>query len=166
VANTQSPYIPDRPGVAVPTVLSAEELAGKRMRVSTAKGDIVIELFGNTAPIAVSSFVYLAQKGFYDGVIFHRRESWVLQGGDPTGTGSGGAGYRFPEELNDSYGYVRGMVGVAKTMAPSTSGSQFFFMLKDTPLSKDYTIFGKVVSGMDVVDKIEIGDKMLKVTIE
>jgi len=103
--------------------------------------------------------ISLAKKGYYNSLIFHRViEGFMIQGGDPTGTGSGGPGYTFADELNpstDSYkaGYVRGVVAMANA-GPNTGGSQFFIMHKDTPLPHSYTIFGKVISGMDVVDAI------------
>ncbi len=149
-----------------PGVLPKDQIDHKEVRISTDKGDIVIALYPDTAPMAVSNFVYLASNGFYDGLTFHRREEgFVIQGGDPNGNGTGGPGYQFPDELKDSYTYARGTVAMANA-GPNTNGSQFFIMLADYPLPKAYTIFGHVVSGMDVVDKISIGDKMNKVTVE
>lgn len=127
--------------------------------INTNKGDIVIETYDADAPKTVENFVSLISKGFYDGVIFHRIiEGFMIQGGDPTGTGTGGPGYKFADELDPSTGsykggYVRGTVAMANA-GPDTNGSQFFIMHKDTPLPHSYTIFGKVVSGMDVVDSI------------
>lgn len=127
--------------------------------IVTSKGTITVELFKNDAPNTVANFVKLAQKGFYNGVIFHRViKGFMIQGGDPTGTGRGGPGYKFADELNantDSYksGYTRGTVAMANS-GPDTNGSQFFIMHKDTPLPHNYTIFGRVTSGMDVVDAI------------
>lgn len=130
--------------------------------IETNKGTIVFETFDADAPKAAENFVKLAQKGYYDGVIFHRViEGFMIQGGDPTGTGRGGESFeggRFADELNpatESYkrGYVRGTVAMANA-GPNTNGSQFFIMHKDVPLQHDYTIFGRVISGMDVVDAI------------
>lgn len=127
--------------------------------IETNKGTIVIETYDADAPKTVNNFVTLAEKGFYNGTIFHRViKGFMIQGGDPTGTGMGGPGYKFEDELNpvtDSYktGYVRGVVAMANS-GPNTNGSQFFIMHKDTPLPKNYSIFGKVISGMDVVDAI------------
>ncbi|HEY4507573.1 MAG TPA: peptidylprolyl isomerase [Candidatus Paceibacterota bacterium] len=149
--------------------------------IETNKGTIKIELFANDAPKTVENFEKLAGKGFYDGIIFHRVISgFMVQGGDPTGTGTGGPGYKFADELNpatDSYkrGYVRGTVAMANS-GPNTNGSQFFIMHKDYPLPNSYTIFGRVIEGLDVVDAIaavETGAndrpeeevKMLKVTV-
>ncbi len=130
--------------------------------IETNKGTIVFETFDADAPKAAENFVKLAQKGYYDGVIFHRViEGFMIQGGDPTGTGRGGESFeggRFADELNpatESYkrGYVRGTVAMANA-GPNTNGSQFFIMHADTPLPHAYTIFGRVISGMDVVDAI------------
>lgn len=150
--------------------------------IATNKGTIKIELYQSDAPKAVENFITLAKKNFYDGVIFHRVISgFMIQGGDPTGTGRGGPGYQFADELNPetaSYkaGYQRGTVAMANS-GPNTNGSQFFIMHQENPLPHNYTIFGKVISGQDVVDTIatsptDAGDrpidevKMTKVTIE
>ncbi len=145
--------------------LPADRIEGKMARISTSYGDIVIRLFADTAPLTVSNFVYLAEGGFYNGLTFHRREEgFVIQGGDPSGNGSGGPGYTFADELDDDYAYKRGIVAMANR-GSDTNGSQFFIMLDDAPLPKSYSIFGEVIEGMDVVDKIEIGDSMTSVTI-
>jgi cyclophilin family peptidyl-prolyl cis-trans isomerase len=129
------------------------------VKIQTTKGDITIELFNNDAPKAVANFLTLVNKGFYDNVIFHRVISgFMIQGGDPTGTGRGGPGYQFADELDPktaSYqaGYVRGVVAMANS-GPNTNGSQFFIMHQDYPLDHNYTIFGRVVTGMEVVDAI------------
>lgn len=147
-------------------VLETQRIAGKQVRLSTDKGDIVFELFADTAPATVSNFVYLAEAGYFNGLTFHRREEgFVIQGGDPSGNGSGGPGYTFADELADEYGYARGIVAMANR-GPDTNGSQFFIMLKDTPLPKLYTVFGRVVEGMEVVDAIAVGDAMSQVTVE
>lgn len=119
----------------------------------TEVGDITIELNAKQTPITANNFVTLAKKGFYDGTIFHRTiPGFMIQGGDPTGTGTGGPGYQFADEPFEGE-YTRGTVAMANA-GPDTNGSQFFIMHKDTPLPPNYTIFGKVVDGMDVVDKI------------
>jgi cyclophilin family peptidyl-prolyl cis-trans isomerase len=129
------------------------------VKIQTTKGDITIELFNNDAPKTVENFLTLVNKGFYDNVIFHRVISgFMIQGGDPTGTGRGGPGYQFADELDPktaSYqaGYVRGVVAMANS-GPNTNGSQFFIMHQDYPLDHNYTIFGRVVTGMEVVDAI------------
>lgn len=139
--------------------LSITETKMTNIKIETSKGDITLELFDSEAPKTVENFVTLAKKGFYDGVIFHRVISgFMIQGGDPTGTGSGGPGYQFADELNPSTtsyqrGYVRGTLAMANA-GPNTNGSQFFIMHQDYPLDHNYTIFGRVVTGLEVVDAI------------
>lgn len=146
--------------------LPAEAITNKQIHLVTTKGDIIFTLFPDTAPLAVSNFVRLAGEGYFDGLIFHRRvEGFVIQGGDPLGTGFGGPGYQFADELNDDRTYTRGIVAMANS-GPNTNGSQFFIMLADYPLPKSYTIFGEVTLGMDAVDAIQVGDEMTKVTVE
>ena len=120
-------------------------------------GTIEIELLDDAAPKTVENFVTLAKKGFYDGVIFHRVvPGFVIQGGDPTGTGSGGPGYKFADEPV-TMGYARGTVAMANS-GPNTNGSQFFIRLDDLPsLPPKYTIFGAVASGLATVDAIAKG---------
>lgn len=127
--------------------------------IQTNMGTIQFETYDADAPKAVENFITLANKGFYNGVIFHRViNGFMIQGGDPQGTGMGGPGYTFVDELNpntESYkqGYKRGVVAMANA-GPNTNGSQFFIMHQDYPLPNNYTIFGKVVKGQEVVDAI------------
>lgn len=171
-ANTiDSNPVAEQPNYAFPGVLPAEEIQNKQIRIHTEKGDVVFALYPDTAPMAVSNFVYLAKEGYYDGLTFHRYvPGFVIQGGDPTGTGSGGPGYKFKDELNDDYGYDEGVVAMANS-GPNTNGSQFFIMLKDTPvgpggMGKLYTVFGRVTEGQDVVSALRAEDVMLTVTVE
>ncbi len=139
-------------------------------------GEFVIQLFPDKAPRTVNSFVFLAQNGFYNGTTFHRvLDGFMAQGGDPTGTGGGGPGYEFPNEQNDLKFDKAGVVAMANA-GPNTNGSQFFIMFGPYGLSEsDYTIFGQVISGMDVVNGITRrdpnqnptfpGDAMQSVTI-
>lgn len=145
-------------------VLEPDQIEGKKVTIKTEKGDIVIELFGD-APLAASNFISLASRKFYDGLTFHRREEgFVIQGGDPKGDGTGDPGYKFADEPV-TRDYKRGIVAMANS-GPNTNGSQFFIVLADYPLEKKYTIFGQVVSGMDIVDQIKVGDKMETVTVQ
>lgn len=121
--------------------------------MKTTAGDIELELFADKTPITVNNFVTLAQKKFYDNVIFHRTiKGFMIQGGDPTGTGSGGPGYKFNDEAFDGE-YTRGTLAMANS-GPNTNGSQFFIMHQDNPLPKNYVIFGQVTKGIETVDAI------------
>lgn len=146
-----------------PGILKPEILQNKKAMIQTSKGIIQLQIYPE-ASMAASNFILLSANGFYDGLTFHRVEDWVIQGGDPTGTGSGGPGYQFPDEpVNREY--VRGIVAMANS-GPDTNGSQFFILKKDSPLPPNYTIFGAVISGREVVDKISIGDVMQRVVIQ
>jgi len=123
--------------------------------IKTNLGDIVVQLFPKDAPIAVNNFVFLARQGFYDGVKFHRVvKGFVIQGGDPTGTGAGDPGYKFADE-KVTRDYVAGTLAMANS-GSNTNGSQFFITLADLSgrLGKDYTIFGLVTDGFNIVQKI------------
>jgi cyclophilin family peptidyl-prolyl cis-trans isomerase len=120
----------------------------------TNHGDIEIAFDAARSPLTVNNFLFLASEGFFDGVIFHRVvPGFVVQGGDPTGTGSGGPGYRFRDELEGQGSYSRGTVAMANA-GPNTNGSQFFICLEDVGLPHAYTIFGNVTDGMEAVDAI------------
>lgn len=134
----------------------------------TAKGPITCELFAKDAPTTVNNFVYLAREGFYDGTVFHRViADFMIQGGDPTGTGRGGPGYRFEDELkNNPNRHGVGTLSMANA-GPNTNGSQFFITHVDTPwLDGKHTVFGKVTSGQKVVDAVRQGDALKSVKIE
>jgi cyclophilin family peptidyl-prolyl cis-trans isomerase len=121
--------------------------------LETSAGTMVADLFAGDAPATVNNFVFLAREGFYDGVIFHRViEGFMIQGGDPTGTGRGGPGYQFKDEPVKRK-YNRGTLAMANA-GPNTNGSQFFVMHRDYPLPPNYTIFGALRSGEDVLDAI------------
>jgi peptidyl-prolyl cis-trans isomerase B (cyclophilin B) len=127
----------------------------RQATLHTSEGAIELELYPNEAPKTVENFVKLARDGFYEGVIFHRViPDFMIQGGDPTGTGTGGPGYEFEDELNE-HRVVRGALAMANA-GPNTNGSQFFIVTAEaTPwLDGKHTVFGKVTSGMDVVDRI------------
>ena len=119
----------------------------------TSEGEFTVELNVKDTPITTNNFVFLARQGFYNNTIFHRiMKNFMIQGGDPTGTGMGGPGYKFDDEKIIGE-YTRGTLAMANS-GHNTNGSQFFIMHQDYPLSKDYVIFGKVVQGLDVIDKI------------
>jgi len=135
--------------------------------IETSRGVIELELYPQHAPKTVNNFVFLAKQGFYDGIAFHRVISnFMIQGGDPTGTGRGGPGYRFEDEVKGNpLKHETGVISMANS-GPNTNGSQFFITHSPQPhLNGRHTVFGKVVSGQDVVDAIQQGDKMLHVEI-
>jgi cyclophilin family peptidyl-prolyl cis-trans isomerase len=138
--------------------------------ISTAKGDIVVELDAGAAPQTVNNFCFLAREGFYDGLTFHRVEpGFVIQGGDPAGTGSGGPGYTVPAEIELTH--VEGAIAMARRAdqvnpTRASSGSQFYITLAPTPfLDGAYTAFGHVTEGMEVVQSIAVGDVIEEITI-
>lgn len=147
-----------------PGLLASEELKGKKAIIETSKGTIEFEVYPE-ATKAASNFIFLAKDGFYDGLAFHRVvPGFVIQGGDPFGNGSGGPGYQFADEPVTRK-YNRGIVAMANS-GPNTNGSQFFIMLADrSDLPPNYTIFGKVTKGQEVVGKIAVGDVMNKVSV-
>jgi peptidyl-prolyl cis-trans isomerase B (cyclophilin B) len=135
--------------------------------IETQSGNIEIELYPQHAPKTVNNFCFLAREGFYDGVTFHRVvANFVIQGGDPTGSGTGGPGYRFEDEVrNNPLKHETGMLSMANA-GPNTNGSQFFITHSPQPhLNGRHTVFGKIVSGMEVVNAIRQGDVMTRVTI-
>ena len=140
-----------------------------RADIETPKGTIHINLFATQAPVTVANFVNLAQRGFYDGLTFHRViDDFMIQGGCPLGTGTGGPGYTIKDEVEGQrQKHLRGSLSMAKTAAPDSGGSQFFICHSPQPhLDRKHTVFGQVVSGIEVVDKVRKGDKMTRVWIE
>ena len=136
-----------------PPAMQIDQAKKYQAVLQTSQGEITIELNAQAAPITVNNFVFLAGEGFYDGTVIHRIiEGFMIQGGDPTGTGSGGPGYRFDDEPIEGE-YVRGTVAMANA-GPNTNGSQFFIMHQDNSLPKNYVIFGQVSAGMGTVDAI------------
>lgn len=139
-----------------------------KVEIETEKGTITLDLFPEFAPVTVNNFVALAKDGFYDDVSFHRViNNFMIQGGDPTGTGMGGPGYNFKDEFSGNpLTHETGSISMANA-GPGTNGSQFFITHAPQPhLNGKHTVFGKVTSGQDVVDRITQGDVMLKVTFE
>ncbi len=135
--------------------------------IKTNKGDIRVELTPDQTPMTVANFVNLAERGYYDGIKFHRViANFMVQGGDPTGTGSGGPGYNFGDEITDLGHDGPGVLSMANA-GPGTNGSQFFITHVETPwLNGKHTVFGKVAAGQDIVNSIAQGDTMQSVTIE
>ena len=137
-----------------------------RATIKTTRGNIELELYPEHAPKTVNNFVFLANQGFYDGISFHRVISdFMIQGGDPTGTGAGGPGYRFEDEIrNNPLTHEKGVISMANA-GPNTNGSQFFITHLPQPhLNGNHTVFGKVLAGQDIVDATLQGDTM-EVTI-
>jgi cyclophilin family peptidyl-prolyl cis-trans isomerase len=136
--------------------------------IATAKGPIVVALNAKAAPETVNNFVFLAREHFYDGLAFHRVEpGFVIQGGDPNGDGTGGPGYTIGDEFTNGLKHAEGVIAMARTSAPHSAGSQFYITLAPQPtLDGQYTVFGTVTSGMDVVKQIVRGDKIASISID
>lgn len=150
-----------------PPAMQIDPKKSYKATIETARGNIVIELYPQNAPKTVNNFVFLAKEGFYDGVLFHRViKDFMVQGGDPTGTGRGGPGYKFEDETKGNpLKHGTGFLSMANA-GPNTNGSQFFITHAPQPhLDGKHTVFGKVVEGQTVVDAIKQGDSMTKVTI-
>jgi len=140
--------------------------AGSHIKIETEHGDILIELYADSAPNTVANFKALTGKGYYDGLSFHRViAGFMAQGGDPEGTGTGGPGYKVKAEFNERK-HKRGTVAMARSANPDSAGSQFYICFGPQPhLDGQYTIFGQVVEGMDIVDQLVQSDVMSKVTV-
>jgi len=139
-----------------------------RVTMETTRDTIELDLYPQHAPLTVNNFVFLVREGFYDGLTFHRViKDFVIQGGDPTGRGSGGPGYRFRDEvIGNPLTHEAGVISMANA-GPNTNGSQFFITHTPQPhLNGRHTVFGRVVNGMDVVYAIQQGDRMTKVTVQ
>jgi peptidyl-prolyl cis-trans isomerase B (cyclophilin B) len=152
--------------VAVVVITTMPEGPKTYATIETGKGNLVLELFASDVPRTVNNFVTLAREGFYDGLTFHRVvPGFVVQGGCPVGDGTGGPGYRFDDEITD-HTHVAGALSMANS-GPNTNGSQFFITY--TPqhhLDGLHSVFGQLVDGMDVMETIEQGDVMIRITIE
>jgi peptidyl-prolyl cis-trans isomerase B (cyclophilin B) len=152
--------------MANPPEMQINEDALYDVVIETDKGNITMELNPSLAPVTVNNFVSLARDGYYNGIIFHRVvPEFVIQGGDPTGTGTGGPGYRFDDEPVKGE-YTDGAVAMANA-GPDTNGSQFFICIDDCrrKLTPNYNLFGYVTSGLDVAKSIAVGDTMKSVTV-
>ncbi len=138
-----------------------------RATIKTSYGDIIFKFYPEQAPVTVARFIELAQQGFYNGLLFHRVISnFVIQGGDPQGTGMGGSGQKLKAEFSDLQ-HIKGTVAMARAKDIHSADSQFYIALSTLPhLDKQYTVFGQVVSGLKILDKIKKGDKMIEVSIQ
>lgn len=167
-----SPSVSIKSPTPAPTVSENNRVSATLATIKTPKGNIELELYPADAPKTVTNFATHAKNGYYNNLTFHRVEDWVIQGGDPNGNGTGGEsiyGKSFEDELNPntpSYkaGYLEGILAMANS-GPNTNGSQFFILTKDYPLPHKYTIFGRVINGMDVVKKIAAGDKIIGIEV-
>jgi len=147
------------PKLQKPTPPTAEEIAKyakAKGTITTKFGTITVKFFPDLAPMHVKNFITLAEAGFYNGTPFHRViPGFMIQGGDPSGSGAGGPGYTIPAEFTRAKKHTAGILSMARTSNPNSAGSQFFVMVADSPhLDGQYSIFGEVVEGMDVVNKI------------
>lgn len=152
---------------STPPAMQIDPKKNYNLTIETTRGNIELDLYAQYAPKTVNNFVFLAREGFYDGIIFHRVISnFMIQCGDPTGTGRGGPGYRFEDEFKGNpLTHETGSLSMANA-GPNTNGSQFFITHAPQPhLDGRHTVFGKVTGGQDVVDAIRQGDKMIKVTV-
>ena len=136
--------------------------------ILTNKGEFKFELYEERAPTTVANFIELAESGFYDGLTFHRHEpGFVIQGGDPLGTGMGGSDKKIPLEIHPELKHIEGAVAMARSADPNSASSQFYVTLAPAhPLDGSYAVFGNVTEGMDVVKSLRVGDRMEKVIIE
>jgi len=134
--------------------------------IETKRGDLVLELFASDVPVTVNNFVFLAREGFYNGTTFHRViHGFMAQGGDPTGTGTGTPGYSFADEFTEHI-HVTGALSMANS-GPDTNGCQFFITYAPQPhLDGEHSVFGQLIEGTDVLEKIEPGDTIIRITIE
>ena len=151
------------------TLSAAESTPVKDIRIilHTSKGDIEATIFASKVPITAANYLHLAKKGYYNGLTFHRViADFMIQGGDPTGTGSGGPGYKFGDEFDPSLKHTKAGIFSMANAGPGTNGSQFFITHGPTPhLDNKHSVFGEVTKGLDVVNKIEKGDKITTIEI-
>ncbi len=159
-AGTETTTSPEEPAMT-------DESNNRHAVIETDKGTITFELFEERAPISTANFIALAESGFYDGLVFHRvKPGFVIQTGDPKGTGTGGSDESIPLEIHPELRHVAGAVGMARTKDPNSATSQFYITLAPTAfLDDNYAVFGHVTEGLDVAKKIQKGDTMTKVSI-
>ena len=157
---------PERKTYSTPPPMALDTSKRYTAIIKTEKGDLVLELFAVDVPVTVNNFVFLASEGFYDGTIFHRvLPGFMAQGGDPTGTGAGGPGYSFADEFTH-HNHNTGTLSMANA-GPNTNGSQFFVTYSPQPhLDGMHSVFGQLTKGMDVLEAIKTGDRIIQITIE
>ena len=158
--------VPERKTYSAPPPMKIDTSKKYTATIETDRGDLVLELFAGDVPVTVNNFIFLAGEGFYDGTTFHRIiPGFMAQGGDPTGTGTGGPGYAFADEFTE-HTHITGALSMANA-GPSTNGSQFFITYApQSHLDGKHSVFGQLIEGTDVLKKIEAGDTMTRITIE
>ncbi len=163
---SESSSTPEPKTYSAPPPMTIDTSKKYTATIETGKGNIVLELFASDVPKTVNNFVFLAREGFYDGTTFHRIISgFMAQGGDPTGTGRGGPGYKFADEFTE-HAHVTGALSMANA-GPNTNGSQFFITYApQTHLDGKHSVFGQLTDGMDVLKAIRQGDTIVRITIE
>ncbi|MEZ5329415.1 MAG: peptidylprolyl isomerase [Verrucomicrobiales bacterium] len=146
----------------------SKKISDVEIVINTNKGAIEATIFASKVPMTAANFLNLATRHYYDGIVFHRViPDFMIQGGDPTGTGRGGPGYRFGDEIDPTLKHTKSGIFSMANAGPGTNGSQFFITHKDTPwLDGKHAVFGEVTKGQDVVDKIAKGDKIITVTVK
>ncbi len=157
---------PERKTYSAPPPMALDTSKRYTAIIKTEKGDLVLELFAVDVPVTVNNFVFLASEGFYDGTTFHRvLPGFMAQGGDPTGTGAGGPGYSFADEFT-RHTHSTGTLSMANA-GPNTNGAQFFVTYSPQPhLDGMHSVFGQLTKGMDVLEAIKAGDRIIQITIE
>ncbi len=152
---------------STPMQVDSSGLSKTKAILKTVHGNIVFKFYPNKAPNTVTRISELIKKGFYDGLIFHRVvPNFVIQGGDPTATGTGGSGQMLKAEFNDIQ-HIKGTVAMARAQDKDSADSQFYIALTNLPhLDRNYTVFGQVVEGLELLDKVQQGDKMLSLSLE
>jgi len=157
---------PKRQSYSAPPPMTIDTSKQYTATIKTEKGNLVLELFASDVPITVNNFVFLAREGFYDGITFHRViPDFMAQGGDPTGTGTGTPGYSFVDEFTE-HSHVTGALSMANS-GPNTNGCQFFITYTpQSHLDGKHSVFGQLIEGMDVLEKIERGDTIIRITIK
>ena len=166
-ATTSAPTLTKKPmSYSAPPPMTIDTNKQYTATIETGKGNLVLELFASDVPVTVNNFVFLAREGFYDNTTFHRViPDFMAQGGDPTGTGTGGPGYKFADEFT-KHTHVTGTLSMANA-GPNTNGSQFFITYApQSHLDNRHSVFGKLIDGMDILKRLINGDTIKRITIE